>query len=253
MRKKLSKKKYETFAAKLRAASYRKGGRDVKWLFETVDDDGSGAIDVIEFRTLIRRTLKLSQADFKEPEVMQLFRHLDVDGSGDVSIYELGRFLGLVDERGNGLGDGMEGIRQAADKAAEGRAAAASGAADPNRVQPGAMVWAQWKRGNAWHDAEVFGVNADGTYVVDYLTGDPMKKPKRWDVAPEKKVKAKPPEIADAAVEEDSFDAAAFPPFGGPNVDGDGDGGGGGGGGGIGGCDYDHRGEPRGRVEGAVA
>ena len=57
-----------------------------KALFERYDKDGSGEIDSVEFRTAARRDCQIPERDISDAELEQLFKEVDADGSGDVTI-----------------------------------------------------------------------------------------------------------------------------------------------------------------------
>ena len=81
----------ETMAlrAKLKEASYNRGGQDPGELFKKFDRDGSNELDLGEFIHAVRKGGKMSVEDMSDRECRRLFRLIDADGSGEISIEEL--------------------------------------------------------------------------------------------------------------------------------------------------------------------
>ena len=81
---------------KLRSAAYG-SGRKVDWdsMFRKYDKSGDGVLDLSEFLILVRKSLKINPVTLKDREIRQLFKHLDDDNSGEISVGEL---VGFVDK-----------------------------------------------------------------------------------------------------------------------------------------------------------
>ena len=78
---------------KLRSLSYGTKGQDPWNLFSMYDKDRSGELDFREFVAAIRKGGKMTPQMVSEKELRALFRSVDADGSGDVSIDELILFV----------------------------------------------------------------------------------------------------------------------------------------------------------------
>ena len=75
------RKQREAEAAAKRAANLE----FAKELFEVVDGDGSGEIDIFEFRELI---MQLKHLDATEEQATQMFHEIDADGGGTIDLEE---------------------------------------------------------------------------------------------------------------------------------------------------------------------
>jgi len=64
-------------------------------LFNWIDNDGSGKIDYHEMEEMIRKDLKVSLGKMPEHQLQALWRTLDEDRSGLISIGEFGNFMRL--------------------------------------------------------------------------------------------------------------------------------------------------------------
>lgn len=62
-------------------------------IFRRYDKDGSGALDLGEFRTAVRKGGKIPPATMTDADLRRLFNAVDTDGSGEVSIEELIAFV----------------------------------------------------------------------------------------------------------------------------------------------------------------
>jgi hypothetical protein len=62
-------------------------------LFKRVDQDGSGRISLLEFQCLVRDDLQISQQELAERILLSLWKVLDDDGSGFVTAGEFGKFM----------------------------------------------------------------------------------------------------------------------------------------------------------------
>jgi len=81
--------------AKLRAAAYG-SGKGVEWneLFLQYDKSGDGVLDVAELTVAIRKSLKINPLTLKDRDIKSLFKVLDDDNSGEISVIELTGFVG---------------------------------------------------------------------------------------------------------------------------------------------------------------
>eukprot|EP00931_Biecheleriopsis_adriatica_P005750 TRINITY_DN107233_c0_g1_i1.p1 TRINITY_DN107233_c0_g1~~TRINITY_DN107233_c0_g1_i1.p1 ORF type:complete len:554 (-),score=134.62 TRINITY_DN107233_c0_g1_i1:23-1684(-) len=80
--------------AAIKSAAYTGAdGRQVEMLFRRADKNGSGELDQDEFRSILRRTLKIPPRIISDPEVAAFCDSLDRDMSGTISIKEIGDFL----------------------------------------------------------------------------------------------------------------------------------------------------------------
>ena len=72
-------------------------------LFNKVDEDGSGQMAYREFMRMVRSELKQGAAELPKDELLALWKALDADGSGLVTIGEFGQFMKLgAPEKGPG-------------------------------------------------------------------------------------------------------------------------------------------------------
>eukprot|EP01043_Picozoa_sp_COSAG02_P041399 COSAG02_NODE_3427_length_6761_cov_10.306214_3_plen_462_part_00 len=83
---------------KLQSMSYGTHGQDPRKLFSHFDRDNSGALELAEFRSAVRKGGHMTSADITDAELRRLFEAVDVDHSGDVSVDELASFVWGVDE-----------------------------------------------------------------------------------------------------------------------------------------------------------
>ena len=78
---------------KFRALSYTAMGQDPKVLLRTFDRDRSGALDLQEFISAARKGAGMTREEMPDLELRNLFRAVDSDGSGSMSIDELVTFV----------------------------------------------------------------------------------------------------------------------------------------------------------------
>ena len=64
-----------------------------KFIFDKYDDDGSGELDIEEFRQCVRHECKLTQEECSDDDVVELFCIVDADESGAIDATELRTFL----------------------------------------------------------------------------------------------------------------------------------------------------------------
>ena len=64
-----------------------------KFIFDKYDDDGSGELDIDEFRQCVRHECKLTQEECSDDDVVELFCIVDADESGAIDATELRTFL----------------------------------------------------------------------------------------------------------------------------------------------------------------
>ena len=80
----------ETIQKKIKAALY---GTSVKDFFERCDKDGNGTLDEGEIKAVVRKVLKIPPSSVSDRAIHKLFQLLDDDGSGDVEIDEIVDFV----------------------------------------------------------------------------------------------------------------------------------------------------------------
>ena len=80
---------------KLLAASYRKKGPDLGKLFDEIDKDGSGEIDMQELAFIIKRLIP----DISRKQLKFILSHADSDKSGELSRDEFKEFITGAEER----------------------------------------------------------------------------------------------------------------------------------------------------------
>lgn len=68
-------------------------GVDPKNIFRMYDIDGSGSLDVAEFKELVRMVLNVSTDELPDEDIDNLIKVLDRDGTGSISIEEAAGFL----------------------------------------------------------------------------------------------------------------------------------------------------------------
>lgn len=80
---------------KLLASSYTSFGSrgDLDLMFDRFDKDGSGNLDVIEFKTLVRHVLKVPPSELSDGDVRVLFDYLDAGGGGVIEREDMLQFL----------------------------------------------------------------------------------------------------------------------------------------------------------------
>jgi len=75
---------------RLVAANY---GCDVKTFFKRQDKDKSGTIEAEEFKSILRRILKITPEELPDEEIHQVIEFLDNDKSGGLDIDEIVKWL----------------------------------------------------------------------------------------------------------------------------------------------------------------
>lgn len=90
--------KMEEARRRLRAASYVKGRRDYKKLFQYYNRSKSGTLDWGEFRALIRKDGRMTAAMMTDRELRTLFCLVNSEGNGHIDEKEFILFLGVVGE-----------------------------------------------------------------------------------------------------------------------------------------------------------
>ena len=81
---------------RFQAASYALGGMDFEALFRQYDRNNNAIMSFEEFERAARRSLKLPKADITEPELRELFDHIDYDRDGGITLDEFKEFLSPV-------------------------------------------------------------------------------------------------------------------------------------------------------------
>ena len=76
-----------------RTRGYTLGGADWPSLFRRLDKDGSGGIEERELAKLVRTDLRIPIADVDDAQVSLLFEVVDVDGNGRIDLSELLAFV----------------------------------------------------------------------------------------------------------------------------------------------------------------
>ena len=79
--------------SKLKAASYTVDGVNWGKLFHYYDKDKSGHIGFDEFKRLLRTDAKISITALSDHDVRELFDTVDSDGSGEMDLHEFHRFV----------------------------------------------------------------------------------------------------------------------------------------------------------------
>ena len=76
-------------------ARANKGGQITNYytLFKHMDGDQSGKVEFVEFETMVRKDLGLSDEDLTNRQLWSLWRRIDEDGSGFICAGEFGRFM----------------------------------------------------------------------------------------------------------------------------------------------------------------
>ena len=76
-----------------KALSYSERGQDPGKLFKQFNTDNSGHLDVLEFRNAVRKAGQITQEMMSDKAIMRLFREMDTDGGGSVTVEDLTGFL----------------------------------------------------------------------------------------------------------------------------------------------------------------
>ena len=79
---------------KIEAASYSYG-RDWAKMFRTIDKDGSGQLDLEEFRKLLRTRARIPVSQLTDDHIRSLFEAVDDDNTGSISADEFSEFMNL--------------------------------------------------------------------------------------------------------------------------------------------------------------
>lgn len=110
---------------KLQSISYGAHGQDPRKLFSHFDRDNSGALELDEFTSAIRKGGQLTASDITDAELRRLFNAVDSDNSGDVDIDELTSFVWGSEE--------VDVVEQSEYSTADGKAMATG--ATPSRLR----------------------------------------------------------------------------------------------------------------------
>ena len=86
-------RKVQQLRVKLKVLSYSSTGQDPTALFRHYDRDNSGELDMAEFTQAVRKGGMLTKNDITDGELRQLFRAIDEDGGGTISIDEMTEFV----------------------------------------------------------------------------------------------------------------------------------------------------------------
>ena len=89
----LTGEEVEAMRKKIRAASYTKGGANVRKLFTLVDRDKGGTLSLEEFTRAIRRG-KITPKLISDRDLKALFKAIDADGNGTLDVEEFVEFVG---------------------------------------------------------------------------------------------------------------------------------------------------------------
>ena len=90
---KFDEKMESRIRSKLKAASYTVDGVNWGKLFHYYDKDKSGHIGFDEFKRLLRTDAKISITALSDHDVRELFDTVDSDGSGEMDLHEFHRFV----------------------------------------------------------------------------------------------------------------------------------------------------------------
>ena len=78
---------------KLRAAAYAQGGIDWEKLFHHYDRDNKGTLDYVEFRSAVRRDGKMNATTLHDKDLQLIFQKVDYDESGEIDLQEFTAWL----------------------------------------------------------------------------------------------------------------------------------------------------------------
>ena len=78
---------------KMQAAAYMHGGQDWKKLFDKMDTDHGGSLSLSEWDMAVRKYIRIPTSDVSSDVLAKLFHTFDRDGSGNIEIDEVIRFL----------------------------------------------------------------------------------------------------------------------------------------------------------------
>eukprot|EP00930_Biecheleria_cincta_P088684 TRINITY_DN7793_c0_g1_i1.p1 TRINITY_DN7793_c0_g1~~TRINITY_DN7793_c0_g1_i1.p1 ORF type:complete len:745 (-),score=113.63 TRINITY_DN7793_c0_g1_i1:543-2777(-) len=84
--------------ARLRGSSYRgAGGRDLRDIFAHYAVDGTGTLDILEFKRAVRRSLKISPIEVSNEDLASLYNMIDQDLEGRAHVDSVYSFLTGLD------------------------------------------------------------------------------------------------------------------------------------------------------------
>jgi Ca2+-binding EF-hand superfamily protein len=91
----LKLQEFKLAKSKLRAAAYSTHGVDYKELFHYYDRDNTGALDLEEFLSALRRDAKQSRSKrgWSDKTIVKMFRMIDTDDSGSIEYEEFRKWL----------------------------------------------------------------------------------------------------------------------------------------------------------------
>eukprot|EP01052_Picozoa_sp_SAG31_P013607 SAG31_NODE_821_length_11784_cov_62.658194_6_plen_495_part_00 len=168
----------QKLARKMQAQSYRTGGQDWHELFLRYDRDDSGAIDFAEFRSAVRRDVRLTPAEVSDRQLRGIFRAMDRDKSGVIKPTELFHFLARADppeadesEIAEELVDVLSQLEHAHRPRRESgfEAAARIESGDQGRARAGAAQPPLQHRHNVHRRVVAIGNNAQARRPVNYV------------------------------------------------------------------------------------
>lgn len=93
MRRAALQAKLPRICKRLQAAAYTKGGINWEKTFQRHDKSNDGSLQLHEFRTAVRKELKLTPADLVDSDLSMLFRLIDTNRSGAIDVDELLAFV----------------------------------------------------------------------------------------------------------------------------------------------------------------